>query len=146
VSRSTSPIATPGPPPQRARQLFHPPASRPATVAEPGPADGTAALDTPHQPTDLAHRPLQQIGVGRVVDVGLHHGGVEPQLAAPQQLVGGQLGQQRLVELRDDLRAGATNQLDQRGRMRHRPVQAEAAEPPPPDRVGDLPAQRLAPS
>ena len=130
----------PGPPPQRPGQLLHPPASRPAAVAESGPADGTAALDAPHQPTQLAHGLLQQIRVGRVVDVGLHHRGIHPQLAGPQQLVGGQLGHQRLVELLDHLRSGATDQLDQRGRMRDGLVQAEAAEPPPPDRVGDLAA------
>jgi hypothetical protein len=37
------------------------------------------------------------------------------------------------------------HQLDQRGRVRHRPVQADAAEPPPADRVGHLPAQALIP-
>jgi hypothetical protein len=76
--------------------------------------------------------------VGRVVDVGLHHGGVGPQPAGPQHPVGGQPGHQRGVELPDDLGAGATDQLDQRGRMRHRPVQADAAAPPPRQRVGDL--------
>jgi hypothetical protein len=49
---------------------------------------------------------LQQVGVGGVVDVGLDHGGVDPQLAGPQQLAGGQLGDQGGVQLLDDLGAG----------------------------------------
>jgi hypothetical protein len=57
-----------------------------------------------------------------VVDVGLHHGGVHPQLAPTQQLAGDQLAEQGAIQLPDDLRAGATHQLDQRGGVRHRPV------------------------
>src|SRR5208283_2245531 len=34
-------------------------------------------------------------------------------------------------------------QLHQRRRMRHRPVQRNPAEPPPGDRIADLPTQRL---
>ena len=45
--------------------------------------------------------------------------------------------------LLDHLGAGATHQLDQRGGMRHGPVQADAAEPPPPDRVADFSTQAL---
>jgi hypothetical protein len=78
-----------------------------------------------------------------MVDVGLDHGGVHPQLAPPQQLGRSQLGHQGGVELLDGGRAGPTHQLDQRGRMRHRPVQADTAEPPPPDRIADLGAQAL---
>jgi hypothetical protein len=58
---------------QRMRQLPHPPPRRPAPIPEPGPAGRPTTLDAPHQPTQLAHRLLQQVGVGRVVDVGLHH-------------------------------------------------------------------------
>jgi hypothetical protein len=116
------PIATP----VRRRSVragcLHPPPSRPAAVPEPGPAGGPAALDAPHQPTDLAHGLLQQVGVGWVVDVGLDHGGVHPQLAAPQQLVAGQLAQQSGNQLVNHLGASTADQLDQRGRMRHRPV------------------------
>jgi hypothetical protein len=131
VSRSTSAIATP----VRRRSVrasrLHPPPGGPATVAEPGPAGGTAALDPADQPTQLADRTLQQVGVGRVVDVGLDYRGVDPQLAGPQQPVAGQLRHQGGVQLLDHLGAGATDQLDQRGRMRHGPVQTDAAEPPP---------------
>jgi hypothetical protein len=94
----------PGAPPQGAGQLLHPPASGPATVPEPGPAGGTAGLDAADQPTKLADGVLQQVGVGEVVNVGLHHGGVDPQLAGPQQRAGGQLGHQRGVQLLDDPR------------------------------------------
>jgi hypothetical protein len=86
---------------------------------------------------------LQQVGVGRVVDVGLHHRGIDPQLAGPQQLAGGELGHQRGVQLINHLGAGPPDQLDQRGRVRHGPVQADAAEPPPRDRVADLAAEGL---
>jgi hypothetical protein len=86
---------------------------------------------------------LQQVGVGWVVDVGLDHGGVDPQLAGPQHPVGGQLGQQRGVELPDHFGAGAAHQLDQGSRVRHRPIQRDAAEPPPRDGVADFLAQRL---
>jgi hypothetical protein len=54
----------PGAPAQRASQLLEPPARRPTPVPEPGPAGDAASLDAAHQPTDLAHRLLQQVGVG----------------------------------------------------------------------------------
>jgi hypothetical protein len=69
--------------------------------------------------------------MGRVVDVGLDHGGVDPQLAGPQQLALGELGHQGGVQLLDHLRSGPADQLDQGGRMGHGPVQTDAAEPPP---------------
>jgi hypothetical protein len=81
-----------GAPAQGPGQPFHPPPSRPASIAEPGPAGRPTALDPADQPTELADRTLQQIGVGRVVDVGLDHGGVDPQLGGPQQLALGELG------------------------------------------------------
>ena len=126
VSRSTSAIATP----VRRRSVR---ASCFIRRPRPGHDRGTGSgwpptgLDPPHQPTQLAHGLLQQVGVGRVVDVGLHHGGVDPQLAGPQQLAGGQLGHQRGVQLIDHL-GPAADQLDQRGRVRHRPVQSGLAE------------------
>jgi hypothetical protein len=100
-------------------------------------------LEASDQPTELSDRVLQQVGVGRVVDVGLHHGGVHPQLASPQQLAGGEFGHQGGVQLLDRLRAGSAHQLDQRGGMGHRPVQADPAAPPPADRVTDFLAQAL---
>jgi hypothetical protein len=69
-------------------------------------------LNAADQPTQLADRVLEQVGVGGVVDVGLDHGGVDPQLPGPQQLVVAQLAEQRLVELPDDPRAAATEELD----------------------------------
>jgi len=74
-----------------------------AAVPKSGPGRCPVGLDAAHQPANLAHGLLQQVGVGRVVDVGLHHGGVHPQLAPAQQLVVGELSQQRVVELGDDL-------------------------------------------
>ena len=59
-------------------------------------------LNAADQPTQLADRVLEQVGVGGVVDIGLDHGGVDPQLPGPQQLVVAQLAEQRLVELVDD--------------------------------------------
>jgi hypothetical protein len=94
----------PGAPPQRPSELLHPPPSGTTAVAEPGPAGRPAGLDPADQPTQLAHRVLQQVGVGRIVDVGLDHRGVHPQLAGPQQLAGGELGDQGGVQLLDHLR------------------------------------------
>jgi hypothetical protein len=74
---------------------------------------------------------LQQVGVGRVVNVGLHYGGIHPQLAGTQQLAGGQLGHQGGVQLLDHLGPGPPDQLDQGGRVGHGPIQGNAAEPPP---------------
>jgi hypothetical protein len=128
---------------QRLGELPHPPPGRPTTVTKRGPGGRTPRLDPPHQPTELPDRVLQQVGVGREVNVGLHHGGVDPQLAGAQQLVGGQLAKQRTVEPLDHLRAGTVDQLDQGGRVRHRPLQPDPAKPAPADRVADLPAQGL---
>jgi hypothetical protein len=54
----------PGAPPQGAGQLLHATPGRPAPVAEPGPAGRPTALDAADQPTELADRVLQQVGVG----------------------------------------------------------------------------------
>jgi hypothetical protein len=63
--------------------------------------------------------------------------------SGPQQLVVAQLAEQGLVELVDDPRAAATDELDQGGGVRDGLVQRDAAEPAPRDRVGDLAAQAL---
>jgi hypothetical protein len=105
-------LGLPGASPQRPGDLLEPTPSRSATIPEAGAAGRTAGLDPPDEPTQPGHGLLQQVGIGRVVDVGLHHGGIHPQLAAPQQLVLGELVQQRAIELLDDLRAGAADQLD----------------------------------
>jgi hypothetical protein len=78
-----------------------------------------------------------------MVDVGLYHGGVDAELAASQQLVGGELAQQRVVELLDRLGPARPTSSGQGGRVRDGLVQADVAKPPPGDRVGDLAAQAL---
>ena len=133
----------PGASPQGLGQQPHPPARRPAAVAEPDPGRHAAGAQPPDQPTGGADGPLQQVGVGREVDVGLDDGGVDAQLTGAQQLVPCELAQQRRVELGDRLGAGPTDQLDQGGRVRHGLVQRDPAEPSPADRVADLPAQAL---
>jgi hypothetical protein len=70
-------------------------------------------------------------------------GGVDAQLAGAQQLVGGDLAQQRGVELLDHARAGAAHQLAQGGGVRDGPVEWDAAEPAPGGRLADLIAQAL---
>ncbi len=132
-----------GAPPQRVGELAQPASGRAAAVPERGPACSAARLEAPHQPAEGAHRLLEQVGVGRVVDVGLHDGGVDPEFAGAQQLVGGQLAQQRGVELLDHARAGATHQLAQGSGVWDGPVQGDAAEPAPGDRVANLLAQAL---
>jgi len=132
-----------GAPPQGLGELAHPAPGRAAAVPKRGPTRSAARLEAPHQPADRAHRLLQQVGVGRVVDVGLHHRGVHPQLAGAQQLVAGELAQQRGVELADDLRAGTAHELAEGGGVRDGLVQRDAAEPAPRDRVADLLTQAL---
>ena len=68
---------------------------------------------------------------------------IHPQLAPAQQLVTRELAEQRGVELVDDLRAGASDQLAQGGGVGDGLVQGDAAKPPPGDRVCDLAAQAL---
>jgi hypothetical protein len=82
-----------GAPPQRVGELAQPASGRAAAVPKRGPTRSAACLEAPHQPAEGAHRLLEQVGVGRVVDVGLHDGGVDPEFAGAQQLVGGQLCQ-----------------------------------------------------
>jgi hypothetical protein len=53
---------------QRVGELLHASTRSPATIPEPGPGGRPLGLDPPHQPTQLAHRPLQQVRVGRIVD------------------------------------------------------------------------------
>jgi len=119
------------------------PTGRAATIPKWGLGGCATGLDAAHQPTEFADGLLQQVRVGRVVDVGLHHGGVDSQLARPQQLVVGELCHQRGVELCDGDWPGAADQLDQGRGVWNRLVQADAAKPPPADRVGDLSAQGL---
>jgi hypothetical protein len=116
---------------------------RAGAVPEPRAGGGAAPADAADQPAERADRVLQQVGVGGMVDVGGDDGGVDAELAGSQQLACDQLGQQRVVEPVDRLRAGAADQLDQGGRVRDGLVQADVAKPPPRDRVGDLLAQAL---
>ena len=133
----------PGASPQRLGDLAQAPPGGTATIPEPGPGGRAAGLESPDQPTGGADGALEQVGVGRKVDIGLDHGRVDAQLAGAQQLVTRELAQQRRVELLDRCRAGSADQLDQRGRMGHRLVQRDPAEPSPADRVTDLSAQAL---
>jgi hypothetical protein len=78
-------------------QPLHLPPGRPTTILEPGPAARATGLGVADQPTELSDRVLQHVGVGRVVDVGLDHRGVHPQLAAQQLVAHGDLPRQALV-------------------------------------------------
>ena len=132
----------PGASPQGPGDLLEPASGGAGAVAERGMGGRAARADMADQPAEGAHGVLEQVGVGGMVDVGLDDGGVDAQLAAAQDPLAGQLCQQRGVELVDRLGAGAADQLDQGGRVRHGLVQVDVAEPPPGDRVGDLAAQR----
>jgi hypothetical protein len=68
----------PGTPPQGPGQLPHPPPGRTTTITIGSAAGRATRLNMAHQPTEFADRLLEQIRVGREVDVGLHHGGVDP--------------------------------------------------------------------
>jgi hypothetical protein len=104
------------------------------------PSGGLDPLDGAGERADRAG---QQPRVGRIGHVGLDHGGVSADLVGAQQLVGGGLGQQCLIELADRGLADPAGQLDQRRRMGHLPAQGDAAKPLPGDRVLDLAAQQL---
>jgi hypothetical protein len=112
-----------GAPPQGLGELAHPASGRAAAVSKRGPRRSAARLEAPHWPAEGAHRLLKQVGVGRVVDVGLHDGGIHAQLTGAQQLVGGELAQERGVELLDHARAGAAHELAEGGGVRDGPVQ-----------------------
>jgi len=105
----------------------------------------TGGLDPRHDPADAPHRLGQQAGVGGVVNVGRHHGGVGADFSHPQQLALGGLGQQGLVERLDHLAPTSGGDLHEGGRVRHLPVDADAAEQSPRDRVGHLGTHRLVP-
>lgn len=136
-------LGLPGAPPQRPSALLEAPPGQVGAIPIGRAAGRAALLDPPGQPAEGAHRMLQQVGVGGMVDVGRDDGGVDPERAAAQQLLAGELAKQRGVALGDHLRAGAADQLDQGRGMWHRRIQPDAAAPSPADRVGDLGAQRL---
>ena len=118
-----------------------------ARRARPVPQRGThRAAGSPNPLTrrgDPPYRLAQQPGIGRIAHVRRDHGGVCPDPAGAQQLRLGGLGQQRLVQSLHRGRPATSGQLHQRRRMWHRPVQGNPAEPPPGDRITDLPTQRL---
>jgi hypothetical protein len=66
-------------PASRGRELAHPP---PDPVPEPGARRHATPFDPPNQLGGPAERLLKQVSIGREVDVGFDHGGVDPQLAA----------------------------------------------------------------
>jgi len=89
--------------PQRLGDLVGPAARRTPTVPDPGPGRAPGRLHPLAGGHQLADRPRQQPHIGRVGHVRCDHGRVDPQLAAAQQLVVGELAKQRGVELLDDL-------------------------------------------
>ena len=115
----------------------------PRAVPQRGADRTPGSLDPLTRRSDPTHRLGQQPRIGRIAHVGRHHRGIGPDPVGAQQLGLGGLGQKRLVEPVYRRRPAARRELHQRGRMRHRPVQWDAAKPPPGDRVGHLPAQRL---
>jgi hypothetical protein len=114
-----------------------------AAIPKRGLTRSAAGLEPADQPTDGADRLLEQVGVGWEVDVGLDHGGIDAQLAAAHELVGGELAEQHGVALGEHLRADPVHELAQRGGVRDGLIQRDAGKPPPRDRVADLPAQGL---
>jgi hypothetical protein len=114
-------------------------------VPQPRPSSAARRTDPPTGRCDATNRLGQQTRVGGIGDVRRHHRGVDPDPGAAQQFRLRRLGQQRLVQPVHRDRAAAGGQLHQRGRMRHRLLQTDPAEPPPRDRVRHLTAQRLEP-
>jgi hypothetical protein len=121
---------------------YHPPPGRTSSVMEPGPAGRPPA---PMRRTSPAG--LRTACSSRSASVGSSMSAsttvVSTPACGPAAAGRRQLLEQRGVELGDHLGTGAADQLDQRGRMRHPPLQLDAAEPPPADRFGHLPAQAL---
>jgi len=116
---------------------------RPRAVARPGAHRATGGLDPPAGRGDAANRAGQKPRIGRIGHIGRHHRGVHPDPGGAQQLRLRRLGQQGLIEPGHRRRPVPGGQLHQRGRMRHQPVERYPAKPPPGDRIGDLPTQRL---
>jgi hypothetical protein len=102
--------------PQLRGDLAGAPASGAGVVRAAGTRRGAGSLDARHDPGDAPHRLGQQPGVGGVVNVGRHHGGVGADFPHPQQLRLHRLGQ-RLVELVDHLVPTPGGDLHQGGRM-----------------------------
>ncbi len=123
------------------RQLAHPASSRPAPVTKHGAGGGPGGLEACHQPPGPGHCFGQQPGVGGVLDVSRHHGGVGADFSRLYQLRLDRFGQQRLVERGDRLVSAPGGDLHQGGRVRHFAVNVDAAEPAPRDRIGHLGAQ-----
>ena len=118
-------------------------------AGRPGPvphlrADRTAGrLDPRDVGTDPTHRLGQQTRVGRVGHVRRDHRGVRPDPAGANHFRLDGLGQQGPVQPVDRPRSAPGGQLHQRGRVRHRAVERDPAEPPPGERIAHFSAQRL---
>ena len=72
------------------------------------------------------------------MNVGLHHGGVAPELPAEDEPSLPCLVHQRLVQVFNDLVAVLLGQLDQRRVVRNSLVKRDAAEDPPHDGIPDV--------
>ncbi len=131
--------------PQFRVQVMGPPAGGPGSVPQFGADRTTGGLDPATGRGDPADRFREQPGIGRIGHVRRHHGGVDPDPGAAQQLRLRRLRQQSLVQPLDRGRTAPGGQLHQRRRVRHRLIDADPAELPPGDRVRHLPAQRLEP-
>jgi len=104
-------------------------------VPDPGPGRAPGGLHPLGGAGQLAGRARQQPHIGRVRHIRADDRGVHPQLAPAQQLVAGQLANQRSVELVDHAGAGAPHQLAQGRGVRDGLVQGNAGEATPGDRV-----------
>jgi hypothetical protein len=104
---------------QRLGQLVGATASRAALVPHPGTGRRAGGLEAPDRGLQLADRPGQQPGVGRIAHVCGDHGGVDPYPMGSQQLVLGRGGKQRLVQGRDGGFAQAAGELDQGSGVGH---------------------------
>ena len=130
-----------GPGAHRGGHLPRPPASRPLPTGHHCPGGPARRLHPPRRPHQFAHRLGQQPRIGRVDHVRADHRRIGPHPGGAQQLLPRGLGPQCLVQPGHRRLPAPVGQLHQRRRMRHPPVQADPAEPPPGDRITDLPAQ-----
>ena len=116
---------------------------RSGAVPKAGPAGQPGGLDGADGLGQLGHSFGQQPRVGRIGHVRRDHGRVGPDLVQLDEMRRVGLLEQPLVQRRHRRIATTRGDLHQRGWIRNRIGEPDAAEPPPSERVGHLAAEGL---
>src|SRR6266481_2753397 len=99
--------------------LQHAAAGAPGAIAQFGTGCVGQLLDLLHRPRQHPHAVAQQRGVGRVVDVGFHHRGIDAHAATLDDLMFLGNGHHAPVDLFDDVRPQGYTELAHRLGIRH---------------------------